>query len=66
LKNSKENKIINDVSNSIVTNIYDAGQWKNIDTKLRDLLVENCLIRDNNINFPKDENPRHFFITFYV
>lgn len=64
MENLKENKIINDVSNSIVTNIYDPGQWRNIDTKLRDLFVENGLIRDNNMNFPKDENPRHFSVTF--
>jgi hypothetical protein len=66
LENLEENKIINDVSNSIVSNIYDPGQWENIDTKLRDLLVEYGLIRDNNINFFKDENPKHFSITLYV
>jgi hypothetical protein len=64
-ENLEENKNIDDVSNSIVTSIYDPGKWKNIDAKLRDLLVENGPIRDNNINFPKDENSRHFSSTFY-
>jgi hypothetical protein len=54
------------VTTSIVTNIYDLGQWKNIDAKLRDLLVENGSIRYNNINFPKDENFRHFSNTSYI
>jgi hypothetical protein len=65
-ENLEENKNTNDVSDFIVTNIYDPGQWKNIDAKLRDLLVEKGPIRDNNINFPKDENSRHFSSTFYI
>jgi hypothetical protein len=55
-ENLEENKNIDDISDSIVTNIYDPGQWKNIDVKLRNLLVEKGPIRDNNINFSKDEN----------
>jgi hypothetical protein len=65
-ENLEENKNIDNISNSIVTNIYDPGQWKNIDIKLRDLLVENGPIRDNNINFPKYQNSRHFSSTFYI
>jgi hypothetical protein len=65
-KELEDNENIIDVSNSIVTNIYDPGQWKNIDAKLRDLLVENCLIRYNTIDFPKDENSRHFSNTYYI
>ena len=50
----------------IPTNIYDPGQWKNIDENFRDLIVEKCPIRYNNIEFPKDENNRHFSISFYT
>ena len=37
-----------------------------MDAKLRDLLVENCPIRYNNIDFPKNENSRHFSSTSYI
>jgi hypothetical protein len=65
-KELEDNDNAIDVSNSIVTNIYDTGQWKNIDAKLSDLLVKNGLIRYNNIDFPKDENSRHFFSISYI
>ena len=53
-------------SPSIPTNIYDPGQWKNIDGKFRDLIVEKGPIRFNNLEFPKNENNRHFSISFYT
>jgi len=31
-------------NNFTIKNIYDLIQWKNIDTKLKDLLVENALL----------------------
>jgi hypothetical protein len=65
-KELEDNDNIIDVSNSIVINIYDPGQWKNIDAKLRDLLVKNGLIKYNNIDFPKDENSRHFSSISYM
>jgi hypothetical protein len=45
---------------------YHSGQWKNINAKLRDLLVENGPIRCINIDFPKDENSRHFSSSYYI
>ena len=55
-----------DISNFIVTNIYDTGQWKNIDAKLWDLLVQNGPIKYNNIDFPKDKNSKHFSSISYT
>ena len=49
----EENENNNDMLNYIPSNIYDSGNLKNIDTKLRDLLVERGPIRDNDIIFPK-------------
>ncbi|KAK4590412.1 hypothetical protein RGQ29_020818 [Quercus rubra] len=53
------------MTNLLTNNIYDPSQWENIDTKLRDLLVENGPIRDNDLNFPIDKDRRHFSTTFY-
>ena len=39
-KNLEENENNNDMLNYIPSNIYDLGNWKNIDTKLKDFLVE--------------------------
>ena len=47
---------------NIPSNIYDLGNWKNIDTKLRDLLVERGSIRDNDIIFPRGDDTRHFLL----
>ena len=40
----EESENINDQPNYIPTNIFYPNQWKTIDIKLRDLLVENGLI----------------------
>ena len=42
------------------------GQWKTIDIKLRDLLVENGPIRVDYLNFPIDKNSRHFSSMHYI
>ena len=64
--NLEENEIITNLPNNIHINIDDPSQWKNIDTKLGDLLVEKYPIRDNDLNFPKDENSRHFSMVYYI
>ena len=52
--------------NYIPSNIYDLGNWKNIDTKLRDLLVERCRIRDNDISFPRGDDTRNLSTIHYT
>ena len=65
--NLEESEHINDQPNYFPTNIFDLGQWKTIDIKLRDLLVENGPIRVDDLNFPIDKNSRHFFYyTLYL
>ena len=66
IDNEKQNNLEEKkMTNLLTNNIYDPSQWENIDTKLRDLLVENGPIRDNDLNFPIDKDCRHFSTTFY-
>ena len=39
------NKELNSTSNEVSKNIYDLGQWKNMDDNFRDLIVDNGPIR---------------------
>ncbi|XP_057514940.1 uncharacterized protein LOC130796584 [Actinidia eriantha] len=49
------------------SNIDDPGNWKYIDQKLRDLLVERGPVTRNcDVNFPKDGSFRHFSSVHYV
>jgi len=41
-------------------NIYDPRNWKNLDRKSRDILVQNEPIIKINLNFLNDKHIRHF------
>ncbi|XP_020262944.1 zinc finger MYM-type protein 5-like [Asparagus officinalis] len=45
--------------------IYEPSTWKNLDNKERDILVEKGFDRDLKIDFPLDEDRRHFAYTHY-
>ncbi|XP_074337195.1 uncharacterized protein LOC141674385 [Apium graveolens] len=51
-------------SGSLSLNIYDPRVWDGLDSKMRDLLIENGPIRETNIKFPKDKCSRGFS-TYY-
>jgi len=63
---SNNQELLSNLNSCIPKNIYDPSQWNNIDTKLRDLLVEKGPIRMSDINFPKDKHWRHFSTTHYI
>ena len=65
-RRNKDSVEVIETQSSISENIYDPGHWKNIDTKLRNLLVERGPIRDYDLKFPKDENNRHFSTIHYI
>ncbi|XP_028117571.1 zinc finger MYM-type protein 5-like [Camellia sinensis] len=47
-------------------NINDPSNWDKIDQNFKDLLVERGPIRSNVVNFPRDDNDRHFSSTYYI
>jgi len=49
-----------------MTTNNDPSQWKNIDTTLRDLLVEKGPIKVTDMDFPKDKYSRHFSSSNYI
>jgi len=57
---------VNNHTNDEYINIYDPGQWNNIDNNFRDMLVEKGPIRESDVSFPKDENSRHFAHSYYL
>ena len=70
-ENNEEDEIDMETRNlndnfSVSIDMYDPGRWENIDNNLRDLLVEKGQSRESDINFPKDENSRHFSTSYYT
>lgn len=53
--NNEENE-----NNDRSLNIYDLRVWDSLHTKMRDLLVEKCPIREVNFKYPCDEHGWHF------
>ena len=60
-----ENKECQDeISSQIELDLYDPGNWKNINSNMRYLIIERGPIGDvtSNLDFSRDENSRYFSI----
>ncbi|KAK2649525.1 hypothetical protein Ddye_017014 [Dipteronia dyeriana] len=64
-KDLEEDTIGIETPNLAIQDIYDLGRYNEINMKLRDLLVEKGPVRENILEFPRDENGRKFSSTYY-
>ncbi|XP_074346981.1 uncharacterized protein LOC141685794, partial [Apium graveolens] len=46
-------------------NVYDPSSWTNLDNKTRDIIIEKGSVRESNLDYPLDDNNRHFSYTYF-
>ncbi|XP_052619569.1 uncharacterized protein LOC128125953 [Lactuca sativa] len=61
-----DNEQTNSEDDNTPLNIYDPSRWNNINTNLRDLIVEKGPIKIYDFKFPKDQHSRSFSTSLYM
>jgi hypothetical protein len=46
--------------------VYDPRNWRNLDNKGQDILIEKGHVKELNLQFPSDANDRRFSYAYYT
>ncbi|CAH9100991.1 unnamed protein product [Cuscuta epithymum] len=63
---SDRSNVVPPIVGPLVLDIYDPADWKNLDAKTIDIVIEKGPIRDMQLDYPLDAKGRHFSNAYYT